>query len=139
MLLVVTGGESSGVRHKSVSLCVFVIRTNIGLANAHSPSRCAIISSQSHVYRRVEYVGYSFCTDNTLSPPGAARRYAPADGSSTRGGSIRPSADESAVRTRLSCRQPACQKPIAWSNCAPWAGADRRIAVSLNAPIRRVA
>ena len=77
MLLVVTAGESSGVRHKSVGLCVFVIRTNIGLANAHSPSRCAIISSQSHVYRRVEYVGYSFCTDKHVIAPGGSKTICP--------------------------------------------------------------
>jgi len=46
---------------------------------------------------------------------------------------LRPSADRSAVRTWLSCRQPACL----WPRAAARLGlgqTDGRIAVSLNAP-----
>jgi len=54
---------------------------------------------------------------------------------------LRPSAGGSAVRTRLSCRQPACLQPRAGARLGLGqtegqtdGQTDRRIAVSLNAP-----
>jgi len=46
---------------------------------------------------------------------------------------LRPSADGSAVRTWLRCRQPACIQPSATARLG-LGQTDRRIAVSLNAP-----
>ena len=69
--------------------------------------------------------------------PWVARRYAPADGSSTRGGST---SVRGRVRSPHTAELQAASVPIAQGSCAPTAAAPRdrqtdgRIAVSLNAP-----
>ena len=67
--------------------------------------------------------------------PGAERRYAgmpAADGSSTRGGST---SVRGRVRSPHMAKLQAASVPIAQDSCAPRAGTDRGIAVSLDAPI----
>ena len=58
----------------------------------------------------VLYIGRGRSYHEQVIAPGAARRYdpPPTDGSSRLAADLRPSADGSAVRTWLSCRQLAC-------------------------------
>jgi len=66
--------------------------------------------------------------------PALARRYTPADGSSTRGGST---SVRGQVRSPLKANLQAASVPTAEGSCTPRVGTDGRIAVSLNAPPRR--
>ena len=57
---------------------------------------------------------------NKLSPPGAVRRYAPADGGSTRGGSM---SVRGRARSMHMAKLQAASVPIAQGSCAPMAAA----------------
>jgi len=73
--------------------------------------------------------------------PRVVRRYAPPPPMAVRlAADLRPSADGSAVRTWLSCRQPACRKPRAAAHLGSCAKGqkDGRIVVSLNAALRLI-
>jgi len=81
---------------------------------------------QEHTNKQSE-----LCTKQVIAP-GAARRYAPADGSSTRGGSTSVrgrvrSPHISGGRPWLSCRRPACLWPMAAERLGQLQpGTDRR-------------